>query len=250
VGRGEVVLSRATTWPSASMSSVIAILPKVPVAQVRIRDTIGHLACDCASVAVRQSHLYSAWISDPSADDIAEATKPRPHVRPLECSSLAADRVCLDGPGLAVGAKGVEPLVATSATPDRDRVAGILADHVAQGRLELDEFADRVGLALSAGTSAELGSALADLPWRPTVPAARLPSGTTQAQSDRVRNGVWLVGGGAVSLLAGFGAVAAAVNYWWPLAYLLMVIATVTGVIAGHRGSNVRSQKASGGTER
>lgn len=94
------------------------------------------------------------------------------------------------------------------------------------------------------------GVTLADLPWRPTVPAARVSSGTTQATSDRARAGVWLVGGGAVSLLAGFGAVAAAVNYRWPLAYLLIVIATVTGVVAGHQGSRARSRKASGGTQR
>lgn len=109
--------------------------------------------------------------------------------------------------------------------------------------LDPDEFADRVGLALSARTSAELGSALADLPWRPNVPPAPVSSGTTQATSARVRNGVWLIGGGAFSLLAGFGAVAAAVNYRWPLAYLLMVIATVTGLIAGHQGSRTRSRQ-------
>lgn len=132
---------------------------------------------------------------------------------------------------------------------DRDRVAGILSDHLAAGRLDPDEFADRVGLALSAGTSAELGSSLADLPWRSTVDAGHA-SARIQPTSDRSRAAMWLVGGGALSLAAGFGAIVATANYWMPLAYLLMVLATVTAVITGKQWSGVRSVNPDSQSER
>ena len=47
---------------------------------------------------------------------------------------------------------------------DRDRVAGALREHLAAGRLTLDEFNDRLDKAYAARTAGELGEVLADLP--------------------------------------------------------------------------------------
>lgn len=49
---------------------------------------------------------------------------------------------------------------------DRDRVAELLRDQVAQGRLHLDEFSERVGAAYAATTLSELEHLVADLPVR------------------------------------------------------------------------------------
>jgi hypothetical protein len=47
---------------------------------------------------------------------------------------------------------------------DRDRVAALLRDHYAEGRLSSDELDERLSAALSAKTSGELRRVLADLP--------------------------------------------------------------------------------------
>jgi hypothetical protein len=47
---------------------------------------------------------------------------------------------------------------------DRDRVAGLLRDHYAEGRLSADELDERLTAALEAKTSGELRRVLADLP--------------------------------------------------------------------------------------
>lgn len=47
---------------------------------------------------------------------------------------------------------------------DRDRLAGLLREHYAQGRLGLDELRRRVGVVLSAEYADEAAAVLADLP--------------------------------------------------------------------------------------
>ena len=47
---------------------------------------------------------------------------------------------------------------------DRDRVAGLLQEHLAAGRLTDEEFDERVDAALHARTLGELDELLADLP--------------------------------------------------------------------------------------
>jgi class 3 adenylate cyclase len=50
------------------------------------------------------------------------------------------------------------------ADADRDRTVALLREHVVDGRLTLDEFSARVGLALQARTQGDLQSAMTDLP--------------------------------------------------------------------------------------
>ncbi|WP_041831894.1 DUF1707 domain-containing protein [Actinoplanes sp. N902-109] len=47
---------------------------------------------------------------------------------------------------------------------DRQRVLAALERHTGAGRLTLDEFADRAGVAAGATTLAELSAVLSDLP--------------------------------------------------------------------------------------
>ena len=50
------------------------------------------------------------------------------------------------------------------ADADRDRTITMLREHVVEGRLTLDEFSERVGLALEARTRGDLESCMANLP--------------------------------------------------------------------------------------
>ena len=63
---------------------------------------------------------------------------------------------------------------------DRDRLAGLLREHYAQGRLGLDELRRRVGVVLSAGYADEAAPALADLP-----PLAAGPDGGGQDRGSQ-----------------------------------------------------------------
>ena len=49
---------------------------------------------------------------------------------------------------------------------ERHKTAELLSEHHAHGRLTQEEFEDRLGAALTAQTTAELGRLLADLPLR------------------------------------------------------------------------------------
>ena len=56
------------------------------------------------------------------------------------------------------------PLEQRVADVDRDRTVTLLREHVVEGRLTLDEFSERMGLALEARTQGDLQATLADLP--------------------------------------------------------------------------------------
>jgi hypothetical protein len=60
---------------------------------------------------------------------------------------------------------------------ERHKTAEILSDHHAHGRLSQEEFEDRLGAALTAQTTAELGRLLADLPLRHEVERRERPAG-------------------------------------------------------------------------
>src|SRR5271156_6568963 len=60
------------------------------------------------------------------------------------------------------------------ADADRDRTVTQLREHVVEGRLTLDEFSERVGLAFQARTRGDLLAVMADLPQAP-LPGDRLP---------------------------------------------------------------------------
>jgi hypothetical protein len=69
---------------------------------------------------------------------------------------------------------------------ERDQVTTILRDAAAQGRLTLEELADRLDRALSAGTRAELEPLTADLP---------APAPDTQPRAPATRRGArWVFG--------------------------------------------------------
>ncbi len=58
------------------------------------------------------------------------------------------------------------------ADADRDRTVTLLREHVVEGRLTLDEFAERVGLALEARTRGDLESVMVNLPTVAVAPSS------------------------------------------------------------------------------
>uniref|UniRef100_UPI001C243A1D DUF1707 SHOCT-like domain-containing protein n=1 Tax=Nocardia alni TaxID=2815723 RepID=UPI001C243A1D len=54
-------------------------------------------------------------------------------------------------------------------TAEREQAAAALGEHFAAGRLEVDEYDDRVGRAYTAKTNADLAALFSDLP-RPAPP--------------------------------------------------------------------------------
>ena len=81
--------------------------------------------------------------------------------------NTAADRITVERAGLRVS------------DAERDAVAGALAEHLKDGRLDAAEFDERVGRAVTARTRGDLDRLLADLP-RPAPeppPAARRQPG-------------------------------------------------------------------------
>ena len=92
---------------------------------------------------------------------------------------------------------------------ERDRAAAELGEHYAQGRLTVDEHAERLDRIWAARTRGELGPIFADLPGSAAPPAPSRPAGATSARSARSARGRRLP---------------------WPLMVLLVVLLAVTVV--------------------
>jgi class 3 adenylate cyclase len=84
------------------------------------------------------------------------------------------------------------------ADADRDRTVTLLREHVVDGRLTLDEFSERAGVALQARTRGDLASALVDLPPSalPQAASARRPARRSfvAVMSGATAKGRWRVG--------------------------------------------------------
>lgn len=99
------------------------------------------------------------------------------------------------------------------ADADRDRTVTLLREHVVEGRLTLDEFSERMGVALEAKTRGELDAVMADLPTTGTLPTAS-PTTMTPRKTSRWHiaimsghstRGRWRIGGktNAIAIMGG-----------------------------------------------
>ncbi|MHB9863677.1 DUF1707 SHOCT-like domain-containing protein [Streptomyces sp. YIM S03343] len=88
---------------------------------------------------------------------------------------------------------GRDPRLLRLSHADRDRMVEILRDAAADGRLDMDELEERVELALTARTFADLEPLVADLPVAaPAPPTVRAPAPTAPADEEVQR---WQVHG-------------------------------------------------------
>src|ERR1039458_5526502 len=85
------------------------------------------------------------------------------------------------------------------ADADRDRTVTLLREHVVDGRLTLDEFSERVGLALQAKSRGDLDAVMADLPApslvAPGAPARRARRWHVAILSGHKTKGRWRISG-------------------------------------------------------
>lgn len=111
---------------------------------------------------------------------------------------------------------------------DRDQVAAILRDALADGRLDNDEFAERLDAAYRAKTFGELDTLTADLPTSAVVPAATdrapaalQPTSSADSRSDRGLRAAWVTWAGAVSINLVIWLMVSLSNgepvYFWPM---------------------------------
>lgn len=68
---------------------------------------------------------------------------------------------------------------------DRDRLTVVLREHYALGRLDIDEFARRVGIVLAADYADEAAAAVRDLPPIGAVPGAGAAPGPGTRKTRR-----------------------------------------------------------------
>jgi Domain of unknown function (DUF1707) len=66
-----------------------------------------------------------------------------------------------------------EPPALRASDAERERTVGLLRSHALEGRLTLEEFAERIDTAYASRTREELDRVTADLPVDPAVPAQR-----------------------------------------------------------------------------
>lgn len=103
------------------------------------------------------------------------------------------------GPGAESGtvsamsdARESRPMPILASDAEREQSIALLRDAVGEGRLTLEEFSERVGLAQTARTDQELALLARDLPG---APAAILPAAPSEQHraifSHLVRNGPW-----------------------------------------------------------
>ena len=75
--------------------------------------------------------------------------------------------------------------VARLGDADRDRLTVVLREHYALGRLDIDEFARRVGIVLAADYADEAAAAVRDLPPIGAIPGAGAAPGPGRAPARR-----------------------------------------------------------------
>ncbi len=132
---------------------------------------------------------------------------------------------------------------------ERDRAIDLLRDHLTAGRLDTEEFDERLGVALSAKTSADLEPLFTDLPGprpgqevaKPAAPASGaerrrdLPVPPTAAEPPipaherhpglaALATFIWPITALAITFIPGLGWA----NFWW-LMFIPIVISSAFG---------------------
>lgn len=108
---------------------------------------------------------------------------------------------------------------------DRDRTAGILREHFGVGRLDQEEFDERVQLAYDAKTRADLSALLVDLPALPVTHAEARRELVERRR--KLRRRVLQESGGGLGLFwlcTAIWAVSGAHGFFWPVFTLILFV--------------------------
>jgi len=135
-----------------------------------------------------------------------------------------------------------------SSDSERDRVAGLLQEHFAQGRLDHEEFTERLSQAYRSRTVDELALVTRDLPERDLADVGRVPLADAAAAPPlRLRDPAlmvpWVLYGGVnvlcffIWLILFFTTGASYPWFLWVLGPWGIMMSVVTfGVLAAQRG--------------
>jgi hypothetical protein len=126
---------------------------------------------------------------------------------------------------------------------DRDRVAALLQEHHAAGRLTTDEVRERLDRALEAKTLGDLDALMTDLPHIDLATASRrdaFGTGSTRLPAEPGHPGQQVAARDAAMRIAAVAVIAAGYlvagvvfGIWWIPWYLVVFVAMA--VIRGHR---------------
>jgi hypothetical protein len=123
---------------------------------------------------------------------------------------------------------------------DRDATAERLAHALQEGRLNLDEYSDRLDRAMRAVTMGDLSALTCDIPMPPAQPPEREPAETADQRADiwRRRLEPWRGLASISFILVGIWAVTSAfageLLPFWPLIPIgFMFIFTLAGSVSG-----------------
>ena len=120
---------------------------------------------------------------------------------------------------------------------DRDRVAALLREHLADGRLTAVEFTERLSAVFAAKTMGELDELMADLPaidlyQLPDSSIAHQPSALARPPAGDVAKRAAAVGT-AIALYVVFGVF---LHIWWIPWWLIILIVVARMTQRSHRG--------------
>jgi hypothetical protein len=129
--------------------------------------------------------------------------------------SLAAPR---GQPARSIAPVSAEPPAVRASDADRERVAKLLSDHAAAGRLTAEELDERLDAAYAARTTGELDALLGDLPATPGAPP---PDPAREVARRRLahRAGAAVI---AIVLCVGIWAASGAQGSFWPIWVMLV----------------------------
>jgi hypothetical protein len=114
---------------------------------------------------------------------------------------------------------------------DREQAAAALREHFAAGRLDSDEFEQRLQAIYGARTRGELDALSADLPALPLT-AAQVRAIAAQQRSEISRRAIQNAGGSVAPFLlcTGIWAASGAGGFFWPIFLLIPTLAMIARV--------------------
>ncbi|GGK77885.1 hypothetical protein Sme01_43810 [Sphaerisporangium melleum] len=119
---------------------------------------------------------------------------------------------------------------------DRDRVAAVLREHCAQGRLTMEEFNERLELVYAGRTYGDLQKLTADLPDIDlnTLPAAQAPEQRRVAKMHPGLKAAWTSWASAFGVCSVIYAMTDFGGYFWPMWVggpwgVILLVSTLSG---------------------
>ena len=129
---------------------------------------------------------------------------------------------------------------------DRDKVAGALREHAAQGRLTMEEFHERLELVYQSRTYGELQRITADLPGTDLAAApAKAPAPAPRDNVDKGLKAAWSAWSVSVAICTVIYLLSTPGGYFWPMWVAgpwgaILLVGSIFSFDPGRRGRGER----------